>query len=188
MRFTIVIDACVLYPSLLRDLLMRLSMTGLFKAHWTEKIHEEWINALVKSKPHIKKESLLRVKTLMDEHNTDALISHYENLIEPLDLPDSNDRHVLAAAIKSRSDAIVTFNLKDFPVENIQPYDVEAIHPDEFISYQFDLAPSQVCSAVKAMRASLKSPPFTPKELLDALEKNKLPITASRLSDYIEHI
>jgi predicted nucleic acid-binding protein len=158
-------------------------MTGLFKAHWTEKIHEEWMNALLKNKPHIKRESLLRVKSLMDENNTDALIGHYENLIEQLDLPDPDDRHVLAAAIKSRSDAIVTFNLKDFPAENVNQYDIEAMHPDEFISYQFDLSPSKVCSAVKAMRASLKAPPFTPKELLLALEKN-----ASLLSEYIEHI
>jgi len=188
MRFTVILDACVLYPSLLRDLLMRLAMTGLFKAHWTEQIHDEWITALLRNKPHLKKEALLRVKALMDEHNSDALINHYETIISQLELPDPNDRHVLAAAIKSHSDAIVTFNLKDFPDSDLNQYDIEAIHPDEFISYQFDLSPAKVCSAAKAMRASLKAPPFTAKEFILALEKNKLPITANLLNEYIEHI
>ncbi|MFT6386810.1 MAG: putative nucleic acid-binding protein [Cellvibrionaceae bacterium] len=173
---------------MLRDLLMRLAMTGLFKAQWTEQIHEEWISALLRNKPGIDRKSLLRVKELMDRHSTDAVVNNYEILIEQLDLPDPDDRHVLAAAIKSNSDAIVTFNLKDFPLSNLKQYDIEAIHPDEFISYQFDLSPSKVCSAAKAMRASLRSPPFTEKEFIAALERNKLPITASLLNDYLEHI
>jgi predicted nucleic acid-binding protein len=167
---------------------MRLAMTGLFKARWTEQIHDEWIAALLKNKPNIDEQSLLRVKQLMNEHSIDAVVNNYESLIDQLDLPDPNDRHVLAAAIKSNSDAIVTFNLKDFPDNNLSQYDIEAIHPDEFISHQFDLSPSKVCSAAKAMRASLRSPQFTEKEFITALERNKLPITASLLNDYLEHI
>ena len=98
-KFTAVYDACVLYPAPLRDALMRLALTDLFKAHWTDRIHDEWINALLRAKKH-SPESLLRVKELMDRHVRDAKVYGYEPLIEGLDLPDPDDRHVLAAAIR----------------------------------------------------------------------------------------
>ena len=88
------------------------------------------------------------------------------------------------AAIKSNADAIVTFNLKDFPDYELNQFGVEAIHPDDFIAYQFDLGLPEVISAIKNMRASLKKPPFTPKEFLLSLERNQLPITANILSKH----
>jgi len=70
---------------------------------------------------------------LMDQHATDALVTGYEELIDGLHLPDPDDRHVLAAAIRGRADVIVTCNLKDFPAGALKSYGIEAQHPDEFL-------------------------------------------------------
>lgn len=113
-KFTVIYDACVLYPAPLRDMLMRLALTDLFKAHWTDHIHDEWINALLREDRHYR-ETLERTRELMDCHVRDAKVYGYELLIDNLNLPDPDDRHVLAAAIRCNANAIVTFNLKDFP-------------------------------------------------------------------------
>ncbi len=98
-KFSVIYDACVLYPAPLRDLLMHLALTDLFKAHWTDAIHDEWINALLRRKQYEKK-VLERTRSLMDASVRDAKVMGYEWLIDSLALPDSDDRHVLAAAIK----------------------------------------------------------------------------------------
>ncbi len=187
-RFTIVIDAYVLHSQTLRNLFMRLAKTGVFKAHWSEHIHQEWINSVLRSRPDIDESKLQAVRQLMDKHIEDALITHYESIEKNLTLPDPKDTHVLAAAIKCKADAIVTFNIKDFPQATLDQYNIEVLHPDEFIAYQIDLSPPEIFLALKKMRNSLQNPHFTAKEFLLSLEKKELPITASILNDYIEHI
>ena len=157
-QFSVIYDACVLYPAPLRDLLMQLALTDLFKARWTDHIHEEWIIALLRRDKYDRK-TLERTRDLMDASVRDAKVFGYESLIDALVLPDPNDRHVLAAAIKAGANAIVTFNLKDFPCDVLANYGIEAIHPDEFIYYQIDLAPAIACGAIKRQRESLKKPP-----------------------------
>lgn len=186
-KFTVVYDACVLYPAPLRDLLMRLALTDLFKAQWTDDIHEEWINALLRRDLY-KREELERVRDLMDAHVRDAKVVGYEDLIDILELPDKNDRHVLAAAIKCNADAIVTFNLKDFPQEILSKYAIEAIHPDDFVCYQIDLSSGKACSAIKSQRESLKNPPKGKEEFLAILQKQQMPQTVSTLKQYIDFI
>jgi hypothetical protein len=111
----------------------------------------------------------------MDRAALDALVVGYENLISKLTLPDENDRHVLAAAIRGKAQVIVTMNLKDFPAEVLQKYDMEAQHPDEFILRLIDLAPYAVKEAAETHRQSLKNPPKSIKEFLASLEAQGLP-------------
>ena len=85
-------------------------------------------------------ERLARTRTLMNEAVRDCLVTGYEDLIASLSLPDPNDRHVLAAAIKGRTDVIVTLNLRDFPAERLDRWGIEAQHPDEFLTHQFHLS------------------------------------------------
>lgn len=184
--FTAVYDACVLYPAPLRDLLMHLALSDLFRAKWTNDIHDEWIRNVLKARPDLTPEQLERTRTLMNSHVRDCLVTGYEELIPALTLPDPDDRHVLAAAIRSGSDVIVTYNLKDFPSDVLGKYGIEAQHPDEFIMYLVDLAPNVVCAAVKRQRQNLKNPPKTVEELLDALEQQSLPQTAGTLRVYSE--
>lgn len=182
--FTVVYDACVLYPAPLRDLLMHLAMTDLFRAKWTDQIHAEWMRNVQKNRTDLSTEQLERTRLLMDAHVRDCLVHGYEYLIPCLELPDPEDRHVLAAAIRSQSSVIVTFNLKDFPQESLAPYEVEAQHPDEFISDLIDLNPSQVLEAVRRCRSTLKRPPMTQDEYLDCLLRQGLPETVGLLRQW----
>ncbi len=186
-KFSVIYDACVLYPAPLRDLLMRLAVTDLFQARWTDHIHEEWMRALLR-KDNFERKKLEKVRDLMDAHVRDAKVMNYEGIIESLQLPDSNDRHVLAAAIRCNADAIVTFNQKDFPKSVLQQYAVEVIHPDDFICYQIDLSPTRVCAAIKQQRAALKNPPKSREEFLAILQKQQLPQTCLVLKRYIDFI
>lgn len=186
-KFTVVYDACVLYPAPLRDLLMHLAVTDLFKAHWTDAIHEEWINALILTQGR-ERSTLERVKQLMDAHVSDAKVEGYEYLIETLSLPDPDDRHVLAASIRCHANAIVTFNLKDFPVAYLRQFAIEVLHPDDFIYAQLDLAPALVCKALQRQRKSLKNPPKTVQEFLAILQKQQLVQTVHALKDFADLI
>ena len=174
-------DACVLYPAPLRDLLMHLAMTGLFRAHWTNDIHEEWISSVLKNHPHLSREQLQRTRQLMNAHALDCLIEGYEHLIETLSLQDRNDRHVLAAAIHGNVSRIITFNLRDFPRHLLDEYEMEAVHPDDFILELFQSAPESVLAAVKRHRTSLKNPPKTTDEYLAILDRQQIPQTVLAL-------
>ncbi len=167
---------------------MRLALADLFQAHWTDDIHEEWINALLRQENRFKREKLEHIRDLMDQHVRDAKVTGYTALIDTLDLPDSNDRHVLAAAIRCNADAIVTFNLNDFPADRLKDYAIEAIHPDDFVYFQLDLAAGDVCSAIKQQRQALKNPPKNKAEFLAILQKQQLPQTVSALKKYIDLI
>jgi len=187
MRYTVVFDACVLYPAPLRDFLLRLALSGLFSAKWTEQIHDEWTRNLLESRPELR-EKLPRTRELMNAAIPDALVAGYEPLIDNLQLPDTNDRHVLAAAIRCGAQAIVTFNLKDFPANKIEQYGIEAMHPDAFIEHQFDLNQGMVITAAKQHRAALKTPPKTAQDYIETLSAQGLAITADRLRDFIDLI
>lgn len=181
--FTVLYDACVLYPAPLRDLLMRLALTDLFRARWTDRIHDEWIRNVLINRSDLKPEQLERTRELMNSHVRDSLVTGYEPLIESLDLPDPDDRHVLAAAIRTRASVIVTFNLKDFPADILERMGMEAQHPDEFISHLIDLNSGAVCLAAKQQRESLKNPPQTVEDFLSTLEQQKLPETVAHLRE-----
>ena len=185
-NFVAIYDACVLYPAPLRDLLVRLALTGLFRAKWSAQIHDEWCRSVLTHRPDLTSEQLQRTRDLMDRTVPDALVTGHEGLVEHLQLPDPDDRHVLAAAIRSQAGVIVTFNLKDFPAEALAPYNLEAQHPDEFIAHQFDLSNSAVVAAVRDQRAALKNPPKSPRELLDTLLTQGLATTVASLETMIE--
>ncbi len=182
--FSVVYDACVLYPAPLRDLLMHLALTDLYRAKWTAEIHEEWIRNVLTVRQDLTREQLERTRKLMDTSARDCLVTGYQFMIPTLTLPDQNDRHVLAAAIRSQSSVILTFNLKDFPEAELEKYDVEAQHPDEFISDLLDLNASKVLAAITKHRQSLKNPPKSSKEYLDTLLQQGLPGTVSQLRQW----
>lgn len=177
-------DANVLYPAPLRDLLMRLALTNLFQAKWSARVHNEWTAALLRERPDLTRAQLERTRALMDAHVQDALVHHFEDLIEGLRLPDPDDRHVLAAAIRGHASIIVTLNLRDFPDEILAPYGIEAWHPDAFILHLLDLAPERVVSAVREHRTSLRRPPKTVAEYLATLEASGLAQTVMELRAY----
>jgi hypothetical protein len=113
-------------------------------------------------------------------------VTGYEPLIESLSLPDSNDRHVLAAALRAGAEMIVTFNLKDFPAQSLAAYGIAAVHPDEFVQMLFETAPEVVCVSVRRQREGLRNPPQTVEQLLATLESQGLVQTVARLRSCVE--
>ena len=181
MTSSVVYDACVLYPPPLRDFLMQMALTDLFRAKWTDAIHDEWMHNRQAARPDIKPEELQRTRQLMDSGVRDALVTGYKFLIPTLSLPDENDRHVLAAAIHSQASVIVTFNLKDFPEESLAQYHIKVTHPDDFIADLFDIDAAKVLHAAATHRHRLTNPKKTVEEYLDTLLKQGLPQTVSLL-------
>lgn len=182
--YAVVYDACVLYPAPVRDLLVQLATANLFRAHWTDAIHEEWIGNVLKNRPDLTRQQMERTRALMDSAVMDCLVSGYEYLIPVAHLPDADDRHILAAAIHAKADAVVTYNLRDFPSDILAKHDLEAIHPDDFINFQIDLNESAVVMAAQRCRARLKSPPRTAAEYLDTLAALQLPKSTRHLSEW----
>lgn len=174
MSFPVLYDACVLHPAPLRDFLVRVARTRLVQAHWTNKILDECFTSILESRNDLTAAKLERTRQLMNAAIPDVLVEGYESLLNGLALPDPDDVHVLAAAIKAKVEVIVTFNLKDFPESALQTYDIEAQHPDDFVRGLIDLAPGTICNVVQAQAAALKSPTQTVGELLDTLARNAL--------------
>jgi predicted nucleic acid-binding protein len=187
-NFTAVFDACVLYPAPLRDLLMSVAMTEQFRARWTHEIQNEWVRNLLVNRDDLTEEQLQRTVELMNKSVPDCLVENYEEIIDSLELPDLNDRHVLAAAIMCQADVIVTNNLKDFPQEVMDKYHIDAQSPDIFLNHLFDLNPIEFCKAVNEQRQRLCNPRRTANELLEIFYQQGLPMTVNKLKGVIEFI
>ncbi|GAB3502984.1 PIN domain-containing protein [Curvibacter fontanus] len=186
-RYTAVLDANVLYPALLRDLLLSLAHADLYSAKWTAHIRDEWTRTLQKNKPHMAQNIQLAAE-LMEQAIPDCLVMGYEHLIDGLKLPDPDDRHVLAAAIAGHADAIITWNEKDFPAELLDPFGIEVQTPDEFVLNQIMLRAPIALMAIKGMRQRWERPPVSAMELVDLLEKRGLAQTAAHLRDVVQLI
>lgn len=183
-RFTAFLDASVLYPAPLRDLLLELATCDLYRAKWSDAVHDEWINALLRTRTDLTRERLMRTRNLMNAHTRDAVVTGYGDLIEVLKLPDPDDRHVLAAAIKGRADLIVTANLKDFPAEALDQWGIEAQHPDAFLTHQFHLSQPVFLKAVMTVRLRLKNPPKSVEDYLDTLRAQGLLATVNEIEPF----
>lgn len=133
-------------------------------------------------------ERVERTRRLLDASTLDCLVTGYEDLIGGLVLPDSNDRHVLAAAIVAGADVIVTRNLEDFPPEALGKYGIEALHPDEFLLHQLTLDPVTVCGSIRVTRAGLKNRAYSVAEYLRVLERQDLFRFVAALAPYAEEL
>ncbi|GAC1335530.1 MAG: PIN domain-containing protein [Isosphaeraceae bacterium] len=178
-----VLDACVLYPAPLRDFLMCLAVKNLFRPRWTNDIHDEWIRSLLKNRPDLQRKQLERTRELMNTHARDSLVFGHEKLIDSLKLPDPNDRHVLAAAIHSGAEVILTFNLKDFPEDVLAEYEITAINPDDFILDLLTLMTDEVAEAAELQRGTLRNPAKTEAEFLNILTNVGLVNSVKKLQE-----
>ncbi|HEY9008253.1 MAG TPA: PIN domain-containing protein [Ohtaekwangia sp.] len=185
-RFTAVLDACVLYPAPIRDPLLHLASFELYTPKWTDRIHEEWRRNLLLKRLDLRPEQLDRTVQEMKKAFPDAGVEKYESLITSLQLPDEDDRHILAAAIRCKTDVIVTFNLKDFPSKAIEHFDIEAQHPDLFISNLIDLNPEKSVEAFLKQVSFLRNPPKSELQVLDTLKNCGLDAATSKLAEKLK--
>lgn len=183
---TVILDANVLYGNFLRDLLLSLFASRLYDAKWTDTINGEWVEHLLERKPHLERKSVERTVQLMNKIEPCGLVAvtEFEALINGLDLPDKNDRHVLAAAIASKASKIVTWNLKDFPVSILKGFGIVAENPDRFLEGLLQENPNAVITVFRDMRKRLRKPPMDVSAFFDALENNKLTKTRKLLEPY----
>ena len=124
----------------------------------------------------------------MNQVTPDCLVSGYEAHVPALSLPDADDRHVLAAAIASRTPLIVTFNLSDFPQARLEARGVRAVHPDPFLHGLLDEQPDLFLQAVRTHRASLLNPPKDAEGYVQTLRVNRLVRLALRLARHQSEI
>ena len=157
-RFTAILDANVLYPQLIRDTLLSLAVERLYHARWSATIHAEWTLNLAKDRPELAAKLPLVVER-MNASVPDCLVTNYEKLANSIELPDPDDRHVVAAAIVGHADAIVTFNTKDFPATVLQPYVrnnyLRPLMRDERLAMTNPNEPSDPQQAYRAVAAHL---------------------------------
>jgi hypothetical protein len=182
------IDANVLYDVVLRDLLMQLALSGLFRARWTTQINDEWTRNLLANRSDISATQIEFTKAMMARAVPDALVEKFEGLIDALQLPDPDDRHVLAAAIKTEADVIISLNLKDFPRDILEPHGVEARSPDEFIAILSELAPEVVVAAARACRARLANPALSLEAYFATLLRHGLARTTEFLREHLKDV
>ncbi|MDR3525602.1 MAG: PIN domain-containing protein [Acetobacteraceae bacterium] len=175
-----VLDANVLYPAPLRDLLLQLAFSGLFQARWSADIDDEWQRNLLIARPELA-EQIALTRAAMHRAMPDALVTGYEARVTDIALPDPDDRHVLAAAITAEANVIVTFNLKDFPPAALAPYGVEAQHPDAFLQSFITETPHLFFQAVLDCLSRLTRPPITADGYLKIMRQIGLAETALAL-------
>ena len=176
-----VLDACVLYPAQLRNFFLRLAEVNLIDPFWSDEIQNEWTRNVLKNCPDVKREKLERTHRKMNARFPHSLVREYESLVPTLHLPDPKDRHVLAVAIHTKAEYIVTFNLKHFPKSALQPYNVEAVLPDELVARLIREAPILVLRVANDHRLSLTRPSFSANEYIAMLEKQGLSKTVAFL-------
>ena len=189
-RFTALLDACVLANPLKRNLLLSLAEAEFFRPRWSAKIMDETERAVEKlllnrgiADPAAGAD---RARSATERAFEDAMVTGFEHLEAGFDdLPDVGDRHVLAAAVKTRASIIVTDNLRDFPDAILRPLDLEAKDADAFIADTIDLRVAQAVPALRRMRERLNRPEKTPETLLLDMEKIGLTLTADALRDHI---
>src|SRR3546814_919723 len=177
--YAVVLDTCVLYPMYLRDILLRLAEANTYRPLWTEDILGELQTNLAEV---IGDDAAARIIALMREHFPDAMVSGHDALVAAM-TNDEKDRHVLAAAVRANAAAIITYNRSDFPPESTEPFDIEVIHPDEFLANQWDLAPSFVEEVIDAQLAGYKNPPRTRAELAERMVASDCHSFAGLLSE-----
>jgi len=176
--FTVLLDANVLVPVSLADTLLRAAEQGLYTPLWSERVLVEVRRAILKVHPHIAAGRLDARIHAMNRAFEDALVVGWESLEAGITLPDRDDRHVVAAAIRGKADIIVTCNLKDFPPKALELLGIEALSPDDFLQDLLDLAPEAMTAVIWSQAAATAHPPLTVSGVLTSLRQAGAPIFA----------
>jgi hypothetical protein len=175
----VVYDANVLYPSTLRDVLIRVGLARLVQPKWTDRILDEVFRNLRVNRPDLDPARLERTRRLMNDAIRDVTVTGYEHLFDRLDLPDADDRHVLAVAIHAEAEVIVTRNLRDFPADRLNVWGVRAQHPDDFLATLQQDHPDVLSGIVVAIARTWGNG-ATPGDVLD-----RLAVDAPRSADLV---
>lgn len=178
-RFTVVLDTNVVYPVIIRDILFWFAYYDLYTPKWSEQIFEEW-KSVMKEKGVSEEEANKRIEKA-NLAFPDALVTNYKGLIDHLALPDADDRHVLAAAIKTNANLIVTNNIRHFPEAYLLSFGLSAKTADDFLTDMIDLNQEQAITAFKEMVMNKRNPAMDEFAVLNQLRNAGLKDTADYL-------
>lgn len=178
-----VLDACVLVPAALRDILLRAADAGLYQIGWSDEILEEVRRNLV-SQLGRSEEQAGRLVDIMRQAFPDAMVSNYAALIETM-TNDPKDRHVAAAAVASGAAVIVTSNLRDFPASALADYGMQAQSPDEFLLGLSALSMDQMAQLIREQSADLQRPPKTVADVLGMIAR-QAPAFAKQMAEALQ--
>jgi len=169
-----VYDACVLYPFHLRNILIQCAAERLVDARWTDVIHYEWIRNLVANTKTLSFDQVDKTRRLMNAVVPDAMVLGYEQHIPTIDLPDMDDRHVVAAAIAAGASLIITWNVRDFPAKELAKYKIKKQTPDSFLMDIYAVVPDLLVAATSKARQNLRISGISAAEFIGALERQNL--------------
>ena len=176
-----VLDANVLYGEFVRDMLLSLFYEGIFEAKWTEEITGEWVRHLLENKPTLTREKVQNTVLQMHAIRPSPLVENYMQFIDKVDLPDRDDRHVLAAAIAADARKIVTWNLRDFPEKILAAFGIVAESPDKFLSDLVIEQPAEVARVFRTMRTRRKKAAHSVDDFLETMRRGGLGQTVRHL-------
>jgi predicted nucleic acid-binding protein len=169
MGYAAVLDPNVLYPASLRDTLLRFAAAEFYDLLWSERILDEAERNLV-TDGRVDESGARRLRNAMTTAFDDAIVpGEAIAALEEAMTNDPKDRHVLAAAVASEAQAVITMNLRDFPAASTEPYGIEAQHPDEFLMVLHAMDPDFAVELVRRQAADLKNPPHSVEDVLDML-------------------
>ena len=181
----VVLDACVLYPAPMRDLLLYLASQKIYQPKWSAEINDEWVRNLLLNRSDLSNAQLQKTVNAMNRAFPEANTGKSPSIIKQLTLPDPNDRHVLATTIKSKAKKIITANLKDFPIKYLQQFNIQAQHPDKFITELINTYPKESLTAFHQQVNNLKNPPLSAEDVLNSLNKCGLEQAVLKLRDLL---
>lgn len=182
-NFKVILDACVMFPYPVADLIMWQSETGMFHPQWSKDITDEAISGILRKYSGVNKKKIQARFDAMEMAVEEPIVKGYESLVNNIKLPDPNDRHVVAAAIKTNAELIITFNLKDFPKTKLEKFGIVAIHPDDFLCDLADIDKGLVLEKVRLCRMTYKNPPYGQDDYIDLIKAQNLKRFANVLSE-----
>jgi hypothetical protein len=183
-----IFDACILYPFHLRNVVVQAAMDRLVEARWTEEIHDEWIRNLAAGASAVPIERLQNTRRLMDNVLPTAMVSGYENHIPKVNLPDPNDRHVVAAGIAADASIILTWNLRHFPAKELKKFGLRRETPDAFLSGLYDKVPDLTVGSLANARRNLTKTRVSASDFIKILDNQKLIELAKRAEKHLAEL
>lgn len=179
MHFPVFLDTCVLYPIVLTDTLLRVAEQSVFRPYWSGDMMDELKRNLAMV-PQVGDDRATRRINAMNRAFPDALVTGYSEFVEGMEC-DPKDRHVMAAAVHSECQIVVTYNLKDFPAQAMERHQLAAVHPDTFLLDQLDLYPEAVYVALRRQSADSARPRLSVLQLMASFERLELRDFAAEL-------
>lgn len=170
-------------PAALRDTLLRAAEAGLYLPCWSESILQEVQRNLVEDRLTTARQAQSLVETMRGIF-PEALVTGYEQIID-LMTNDIKDRHVLASAVVGGAQVIVTANLSDFPRQALEPFNVVAQSPDEFLISLFATNPDQMARIIVGQAADLVAPPLSTSDVLEMIAAQHAPTFAALVAEHL---